>query len=228
MQLNGTRNTISYPATAMEPDSILLTAYKPREITACADVQQLHIGAEIDLAVIVLGTSSVSGLILVGIYSSALTLTNVFVIFWTSTTAVSEVVNTFKKYLIVTDASRRLIVVEYHLSPISPLTSSSPPFWIKIMSKVLFANARYKIHDRKLDVDVVSCPLSYTQAVIASGSSNQGWPLYARRPLQQLHELESEDGHGDGRHGMPEQNDASLGQLIGRANAILMGMQPSL
>ncbi|KAG0352359.1 Breast cancer 2, early onset [Podila minutissima] len=196
MQLNGTRNTISYPATAMEPDSILLTAYKPREITACADVQQLHIGAEIDLAVIVL--------------------------------AVSEVVNTFKKYLIVTDASRRLIVVEYHLSPISPLTSSSPPFWIKIMSKVLFANARYKIHDRKLDVDVVSCPLSYTQAVIASGSSNQGWPLYARRPLQQLHELESEDGHGDGRHGMPEQNDASLGQLIGRANAILMGMQPSL
>ncbi|KAG0040773.1 Breast cancer 2, early onset [Podila clonocystis] len=196
MQLHGTRNTISCPAPAIEPDSLLLTAYKPREITACADVQQLHIGAEIDLAVIVL--------------------------------AVSEVVNTFKKYLIVTDASRRLIVVEYHLSPVSPLTSSSPPFWIKIMSKVLLANARYKIHDHKLDVDVVACPLSYTQAVIASGSSNQGWPLYARRPLQQLHELESEDGHVDRQHGMPEQNDASLGQLIGRANAILLGMQPSL
>lgn len=96
------------------------------------------------------------------------------------------------------------------------------------MSKVLLANARYKIHDHKLDVDVVSCPLSYTQAVVASGSSNQGWPLYARRSLQQLHELELEDGHGDGRNGMPEQNDTSLGQLIGRANAILMGMQPSL
>ncbi|KAG0092228.1 Breast cancer 2, early onset [Podila epicladia] len=196
MQLNGTRNTISCPAPAMEPDSLLLTAYKPREITACADVQQLHIGAEIDLAVIVL--------------------------------AVSAVVNSFKKYLIVTDASRRLIVIEYHLSPVSPLTSGSPPFWIKIMSKVLLANARYKIHDHKLDVDVVSCPLSYTQAVIASGSSYQGWPLYARRPLQQLHELELEDGHGDGRHGMLEQNDASFGQLIGRANAILMGMQPSI
>ncbi|KAF9321102.1 Breast cancer 2, early onset [Podila horticola] len=197
MQLNGTRNTISCPTPTMEPDSLLLTAYKPREITACADIQQLHIGAEIDLAVIVL--------------------------------AVGEVVNTFKKYLIVTDASRSLIVIEYHLSPISPLTSvNSPPFWIKIMSKVLLANARYKIHDHKLDVDVVSCPLSYTQAVVASGSSNQGWPLYARRSLQQLHELELEDGHGDGRNGMPEQNDTSLGQLIGRANAILMGMQPSL
>ncbi|KAG0035654.1 Breast cancer 2, early onset [Podila clonocystis] len=196
MQLHGTRNTISCPVPVIEPDSLLLTAYKPREITACADVQQLHIGAEIDLAVIVL--------------------------------AVSEVVNTFKKYLIVTDASRRLIVVEYHLSPVSPLTPSSPPFWIKIMSKILLANARYKIHDHKLDVDVVSCPLSYTQTVIASGSSNQGWPLYARRPLQQLHELESEDGHADRQHGMPEKNGASLGQLIGRANAILLGMQPSL
>lgn len=133
------------------------------------------------------------------------------------------VVDSFKKYLIVTDASRRLIVVEYHLSPTSPLTAtSSPPFWIKVMSKVLLANARHRIHDHKLGVEVVSCPLNYTQAVIASGSSNQGWPLYARRALHQLQELEG------GRDGRQSENDASLGELIGRANAILMGMQPSL
>ncbi|KAF9020812.1 hypothetical protein BGZ52_002279, partial [Haplosporangium bisporale] len=148
IQLNGTRNTISCPAPVMEPDSLLLTAYKPREITACADVQQLHVGAEVDLAVIVL--------------------------------AVSEaVVDSFKKYLIVTDASRRLIVVEYHLSMSPSTTASSPPFWIKVMSKVLLANARYKIHDHKLDVEVVSCPLNYTQAIITSGSSNQGWPFFS-------------------------------------------------
>lgn len=60
IQLNGTRNTISCPAPAVEPDSLLLTAYKLREITACADVQQLHVGAEVDLAVIVLGMSVVA------------------------------------------------------------------------------------------------------------------------------------------------------------------------
>lgn len=81
MQLNGTRNTISCPTPTMEPDSLLLTAYKPREITACADIQQLHIGAEIDLAVIVLGICSVSGSILVEMCSWTLTLTNIFIFF---------------------------------------------------------------------------------------------------------------------------------------------------
>ncbi|KAG0349554.1 Breast cancer 2, early onset [Podila humilis] len=215
IQLSSTRNTMSLPVNTLEPDALLLTPYRPREITQCAEIPQLQVGAEIDLVVVVLALSE-------------------------------TIVSSFKKYLVATDASKRLILIEYHMSPTLPLTDSTaavptapaaaampPPFWIKCLSKVLLANARYKVHDLKLDVPVVSCPLNYTQAVLASGSPSvtRGWPSYAQRSLQRLHELtdELQQQQQGGRtpFSTHDEDETSLAELMGRANAILSGMQPS-
>lgn len=43
-----------------DPETMLLTHYKPREVTPCIDVGQLYYGAEMDLAVVVLGMESLA------------------------------------------------------------------------------------------------------------------------------------------------------------------------
>ena len=57
IQLAGTRMT-SVKDMPADPETMLLTHYRPREITPCVDVGQLYHGAEMDLAVVVLGMKS--------------------------------------------------------------------------------------------------------------------------------------------------------------------------
>ncbi|KAG0056739.1 Breast cancer 2, early onset [Gryganskiella cystojenkinii] len=58
LQLAGTRMTTVQDMPA-DPETMLLTHYRPREITSCIDVGQLYYGAEVDLAVVVLVNSRI-------------------------------------------------------------------------------------------------------------------------------------------------------------------------
>ncbi|KAF9426293.1 hypothetical protein BGZ94_006722 [Podila epigama] len=227
IHLSSTRSTVLCPAPSMEPEALFSTAYQPREITMCTDIMQLHLGAEMDLAVIVLAMSE-------------------------------TLVHSFKRYLVVTDVSRRLILVEYHVATFtggySSLTTTAakqqaqlPPFWIKIGSKVLLANARFKAYDHKLDVEVVVCPLSYSHATVVvasntsmSGRGTHGWPAYAQQSLQDLNDMTAASDtrcqQRDGLNGVvaddgdddDDDKDETIPELMGRANAIVMRMQPLL
>ena len=120
-----------------------------------------------------------------------------------------------KQCVVVTDMSMRLILVE--------LQGSSPLSPFKVSSRVLIANAKYKVHDAKLGLDIVSYQQSYTQVTTARGSSTSGWPGYAESAFQRLAALCSNTGQA----GRPLEND-SLGKLMTQANKLLTSMLPSL
>ena len=95
------------------------------------------------------------------------------------------------------------------------------------------ANSRFRMRDHKLDLDIVSSTLSYTQVTVApalsSGggiSGGVGWPSYALASLQILNVMVSEtekDVQGD-----DDQRGETFSELMDRAHAILRELHPSL
>ncbi|KAF9116996.1 Breast cancer 2, early onset [Mortierella sp. AM989] len=205
LQLVGTRmSTVREMPT--DPEILLLTNYHPREITLCHDIGYLYQGAEIDIAVIILAVSEV-------------------------------VVNSNKIYFIAADTSTQLILVEHQLSPtsLSSLSSSDDqlPSFLKVQSRILMANARFKLRDHKLGLDIVSSLQSYTQVTAAPPMSNMGasasvqpsgvsgWPTYAQSSLQRLNGLFAGISNNN-----KEKGETILG-LMAKANTILESMRPS-
>ncbi|KAF8932065.1 Breast cancer 2, early onset [Dissophora ornata] len=218
LQLTGTRMTMVREMLT-DPESMLLTDYQPREITTCADVEHLYQGAEIDLAVIIL--------------------------------AVGEAVTSSNRiYFVVTDASKQLLLVEHQVS-VSGTSSTadqnlSPPSFLKVHAGILMTNARFKIRDYKLGLDIVSSLQSYTHITAAStpiitsthssASSGTGvlgpgvaagWPAYAHSSLHKLSEL-SLDRTGSNKSDRAKGEEDSLLDLMAKANTVLARMQPSL
>lgn len=114
----------------------------------------------------------------------------------------------------------RLLLIEHQGSGSN--APSSTPF--KVSSKILIANARYKNHDGKLGLDIVSCPQSYTQLTVIQGSSSTSWPAYAEAALQRLAALMPGPVAVQGR----AQEQQAIGDMMAQANAILASMKPSL
>ncbi|GJJ69289.1 breast cancer 2 susceptibility protein [Entomortierella parvispora] len=125
-----------------------------------------------------------------------------------------------KQYAVVTDSSLRLLLVE-HQGPSSNNPSSTP---FKVTSKILITNARYKSHDGKLGLDIVSCPQNYTQLTATQGTSSSNWPTYAETALQRLAALVPGQAPKQGRG----QEQQTIGDLMAQANVILTTMHPSL
>ncbi|KAF9933275.1 hypothetical protein BGZ67_004354 [Mortierella alpina] len=98
---------------------------------------------------------------------------------------------TNKAYFAVTDASRRLLLVEHHMAP----HRSALPTFLKCQAKILVVNARYKLRDPKVDLDIVSSTQNYTHIMAASPAAVSGraggaaWPGYAQPSLLKLYEL---------------------------------------
>lgn len=57
IQLAGTRMT-TVKEMPTEPDTMLLTSYRPRNVTPCAEVGSLYPGAEVDLVLVIIGMCS--------------------------------------------------------------------------------------------------------------------------------------------------------------------------
>ncbi|KAF9563405.1 Breast cancer 2, early onset [Mortierella alpina] len=201
IQLTGTRMSavVELPT---DPEALLLTSYRPREITTCAEVGHLYHGAEFDLAVVVLAVGN-----------------------W--------IPGSNKAFFAVTDASRRLLLVEHQMAP----HRSALPTFLKCQTKILMANARYKLRDPKLDLDIILSTQNYTHimaapvAMAASVSTAPGratWPSYAQPSLLKLHELmASLQTEGSGRdQSSDDQN--SLVDLMAKASTVLTGMQPTM
>ena len=58
IQLTGTRMT-TVQEKPTEPDTMLLTSYRPRSVTSCAEVGLLTPGTEVDLVLIILGMCTI-------------------------------------------------------------------------------------------------------------------------------------------------------------------------
>ncbi|KAF9586508.1 Breast cancer 2, early onset [Lunasporangiospora selenospora] len=171
VQLSGTRGS-----TAMEmpvdPEMMLLTPFQPREITTCAEVQHLYAGAEMDLAVIIL---------------AVLDNPNLDAHFSGAQGGLSRGLQLHgRAYMVVTDSSRQLVLVEYQLSSAnSGATATIPgnstlssrataPSILKASSLVLLQNARYKAYDHKFGLAIVSCPFGYSHMITATPLSSSG------------------------------------------------------
>ncbi|KAI1315800.1 Breast cancer 2, early onset [Mortierella claussenii] len=233
IQLTGTRMSTVHAMTT-DPEAMLLTNYHPREVTLCADIEHLYHGAEVDMAVVVL--------------------------------AIGEgMVNFNKVFMVVTDASKQLVLVEHQLSapfssvslaksnePMSAATGEKgmsvsdqilPPF-MKVQSKILLANARYKMRDHKLGLNIVSSLQSYAQVTAApplasvgstvpvtgSGAHARvaGWPPYAQSALQQLNQMCSSSNSSGNSSSSSGGGGATLLELMAKANAVLESMQPQV
>ncbi|CAO3574738.1 unnamed protein product [Mortierella alpina] len=202
MQLTGTRMSAVLELPT-DPEAMLLTNYRPREITTCAEVGHLYHGAEFDLAVLVLAVGN-----------------------W--------VPGSSKAFFAVTDASKRLLLVEHQMGT----HRTALPTFLKCQAKILIANARYKLRDPKLDLDIVVSTQNYTHIVAASpvamaasvstGAGGASWPSYAQSSLLKLHELASSmHAESSGRSQSSDGGDA-LVDLMARASGVLTGMQPCL
>ncbi|KAF9437101.1 Breast cancer 2, early onset [Entomortierella beljakovae] len=195
IQLVGTRMTTGQEMST-DPEDLLLTDYHPREVTSCIDISNLYQGAEVDIAVIVL--------------------------------AINRVSDFNKVYLVVADSSKHLLLVEHQL-PSNPSASPSEPSqqlpsFLKIQSRLLITNARFKFRDHKLGLDIVSTSLSHTNinAILPTQfSGHSSWPVYAQPSLQRLNEL------CGGTTGSKNEGGAPL-ELMVKANSILESMRPSL
>ncbi|KAF9097020.1 Breast cancer 2, early onset [Mortierella sp. AD031] len=210
IQLTGTRMT-TVQEMPTEPDTMLLTSYRPRSVTPCAEVGLLTPGTEVDLVFIILAVDE-------------------------------RAIHSNKTYFVATDSSRRLLLVEHQLSTL-PAASSVPgddanrrmPSFFKVQNRILLANSRFKMRDHKLDLEIVSSSQSYTHitaasplsGIGASGGGSTGWPSYAQSALQRLNAMvaEAENAGQAGGYGYGEE---TLLELMGRANAILTELHPSL
>lgn len=62
IQLAGTRMT-TVQEMPTEPDTMLLTSYRPRTVVPCAEVGGLSLGTEMDLVLVILGMFSTNFLV---------------------------------------------------------------------------------------------------------------------------------------------------------------------
>jgi len=125
-------------------------------------------------------------------------------------------------FMVVTDESQRLTLVEHHVSADQTL-----PISLKVHTRILMASARYKRMEFKLGVRVVMSLQNYTHiTVISSGSADlcgvPRWKSYALPSLQKLIEM----ADGSKRQGGMEES--VVEELTARANEMLMKLQPSL
>ncbi|KAF9347003.1 Breast cancer 2, early onset [Mortierella sp. NVP85] len=188
IQLTSTRMTTAQEM-ATDPAVMAHTNYQPRTITSCAEIECLHQGAEIDLAVIILAIGN-------------------------------RVAHSNRIFMVVTDDSQQLTLVEHQVSADQTL-----PVSLKVHARILMASVRYKTLDHKLGVRVVVSLQNYTHiTVISSGSGNlrgvPGWPSYAQPSLQQLTKM-VDGGRGQGR-----MEGSVIVELMARANEVLMKIQP--
>ncbi|KAK5827625.1 hypothetical protein F5H01DRAFT_409411 [Linnemannia elongata] len=202
IQLAGTRMT-TVQEMPTEPDTMLLTSYRPRTVVPCAEVGGLSLGTEMDLVLVILAVGE-------------------------------SAVHSNKAYFIATDATRRLLLVEHQLSSLLAEDGNRLlPSFLKVQNRILMANSRFRMRDHKLDLEIVSSTMSYTQVTTApslsSGSGvsgGAGWPSYALASLQRLNVMVSEPDkgvQGDDGHGRE-----TFSELMDRANAILRELHPSL
>ncbi|KAF9537439.1 Breast cancer 2, early onset [Mortierella hygrophila] len=202
IQLAGTRMT-TVQEMPTEPETMLLTSYRPRTVAPCAEIGSLTPGTEVDLVLVILAVDE-------------------------------STIHSSKAYFIATDATRRLLLVEHQLSSLLTGDGNRPlPSFLKVQNRILMANGRFRMRDHKLDLDIVSSTLSYTQVTTApsfsSGggvSGGAGWPSYALASLQRLNamvnETEKDLQKDDGERG------ETFSELMNRADAILRELHPSL
>ncbi|KAF8978861.1 hypothetical protein BGZ46_006067 [Entomortierella lignicola] len=140
------------------------------------------------------------------------------------------VINSNKVYFIATDTSKQLILVEHQLSSSSSGADFQLPTFLKIQSKILMTNARFKLRDHKLGLDIVSSLTSYTTVSLAppitgtgSGvtSGVLGWPVYAQSSLLGLNELCNKTSISN------SEKEETLLELMAKANMVLERMRPS-
>lgn len=139
-----------------------------------------------------------------------------------------------KVYFIATDATRRLLLVEHQLSSLISEDGNRPiPSFLKLQNRILMANSRFRMRDHKLDLEIVSSTLSYTQITSAPSLNSgggvgggAGWPSYALASLQRLNAMVSDtekDVQGDDGQG-----GETFSELMDRADAVLRELHPSL
>ncbi|KAG9061184.1 Breast cancer 2, early onset [Linnemannia hyalina] len=202
IQLAGTRMT-TVQEMPTEPETMLLTSYRPRTVAPCAEVGSLTPGAEVDLVLVILAVDE-------------------------------STIHSSKAYFIATDATRRLLLVEHQLSSLLTGDGNRPLLsFLKVQNRILMANCRFRMRDHKLDLDIVSSTLSYTQVTTAPSlingggvSGGAGWPSYALGSLQRLNAMVNEtekDLQGD-----DSERGGAFSELTDRAHAILRELHPSL
>ncbi|KAG0002160.1 Breast cancer 2, early onset [Entomortierella chlamydospora] len=211
MSLTGTRMT-TVREMPTDPEALLLTNYRPREIILCSDVGHLYQGAEIDMAVVILAFNE-------------------------------TIVNSNKVYFIATDASKQLVLVEHQLSSTSSGADCQLPSFLKVRSRILMANARFKLRDHRLGLDIVSSLQTYTQVSLAPPPiavpgighvpgvgaptiprGTSGWPAYAQSSLHLLNDLCNKPGINNAGE---KKDEETLLELMAKANTILERMRPS-
>lgn len=164
----------------------------------------------------------------------ALLLTDRSILYLFIIAANESTIHSNKAYFIATDATRRLLLVEHQLSSLITEDGNRPlPSFLKVQNRILMANSRFRVRDHKLDLEIVSSTLSYTQVTTAPSLSNGGgvsggvgWPSYALASLQRLNAMVSEtekDMLGD-----DDQKGETFSELMDRADAILRELHPSL
>ncbi|KAG0249873.1 hypothetical protein BG011_008857 [Mortierella polycephala] len=213
-----------------DPESLLLTNYRPREIVACADVRQLYQGAEADLAVIIIAIGQRV----------------------VNSNKIYFIVTDPSRHLL-------LVEYQLSAASISIPDETVLPSFLKCHSKIMMSNVRYKMTDQKLDLDIVMSLPGYTHitavptidaapttvtgstnvsssAAIAGGALSSKvaaspllsrWPVYAQSALQKLHELTSKN-NDDKESNSGLEGEVSLLDLMAQANSILASMQPMI
>ncbi|KAF9147261.1 Breast cancer 2, early onset [Linnemannia schmuckeri] len=200
IQLTGTRMT-TVQEMPTEPDTMLLTSYRPRTVTSCAEVGDLSPGTEMDLVLVILSVDE------------------------------STIHSNKAYFVATDATQRLLLVEHQLSSSLIEDGNRPLPSFLKVRNRILMANSRFRMRDHKLDLEIVSSTQSYTQVMTApslnSGggiSGAAGWPSYAQASLQRLNamvgEPEKDEQGGDG------QGRETFEDLIDRADAILRELHP--
>ncbi|KAF9128163.1 Breast cancer 2, early onset [Mortierella sp. 14UC] len=213
IQLTGTRMT-TVQEMPIEPDTMLLTSYRPRSVTPCAEVGRLCPGTEIDLVLIILAVGEITT------YSNK------------------------AYFVVTDASRQLLLVEHQLSSPLTTSAapnggedaSRALPSFLKVENRILMANGRFKMQDTKLDLGIVSSLQSYTQitaaypvsgvgGVVNSAAAAVGWPSYGQSSLQRLNAMVAESKQGsDGGDGQGEREEGFL-ELMSRATSILTELQ---
>ncbi|KAG0381166.1 Breast cancer 2, early onset [Mortierella sp. AD032] len=209
IQLTGTRMT-TVQEMPTEPDTMLLTSYRPRLVTPSAEVGHLSLGTEIDLVLIILAVGEIT----------------------TYSNKAYFVVTDASRQLLLVEHQLSQPLLNAAAANAGEDTTRPMPSFLKVQNRILMANARFKLQDHKLNLGIVSSLQSYTQITTASTVSgaggilgSNGWPGYAQSSLQRLDtmvaEAEQQGGEGGGRQGEEE----SFLELMSRATSILTELQ---
>ncbi|KAF8932546.1 Breast cancer 2, early onset [Haplosporangium gracile] len=201
IQLTGTRMT-TVQEMPTEPDTMLLTSYRPRTVTPCAEVGNLSPGMEVDLVLVILAVDE------------------------------STIHSNKAYFVATDATQRFLLVEHQLSSSLTEDGIRSLPSFLKVQNRILMADSRFRMRDHKLDLEIVLSTQSYTQVTTAPSlnggggvSGASGWPSYAKASLQRLNamvgETEKDEQGGDG------QGRETFAELMDRADAILRKLHPS-